>query len=185
MSSPKQNAADIAEKVIAVHKIWQGRIFGVELLEVSLPDGSSAQREIVRHRGGVGVVAQDEQGRICLVRQWRVAFEKETLEIPAGKLEQGEDPEAAARRELFEETGLVAHRCAHLVDLAGSPGFTNELTRLYVVHDLEYASPHPDEGEFVECEWFGVQELVEMVLAGEIYDSKTVAAILAVHAHIV
>jgi ADP-ribose pyrophosphatase len=107
---------------------WKGRIFSADVLKVKLPDGSYATREIAWHHGGCGVAAFRD-GKLCLVRQYRVALGQMTLEIPAGKLEMGEEPVTCAARELTEETGLVADELVPLAVSAGSIGFTNAYVR--------------------------------------------------------
>lgn len=157
---------------------WKGRIFSVETLTVRLSDGSSSWREIVRHNGGAGMCAVLD-GKICLVRQYRVALERMTLEIPAGKLDPGEDPCVCAAREFEEETGYSASEVAPLAVTAGAPGFCNEKTRIFVARGLKRGAARPDEGEFVDVVWLPVEDMVEAVQAGIIEDAKTVVAVLA------
>ena len=152
---------------------WDGRIFRVETLDVKVPDGSIAWREIVRHNGGAGVcVVRD--GKICLVRQYRVALERMTLEIPAGKIDPGEDPAVCAARELTEETGLVAERLVPIAVSRSAPGFTNEATRIFYAEGVSQHPASPDPDEFVAVVWVPVEEVVTAVLAGLIEDAKTV-----------
>ena len=168
----------LVERVIRTNKEWQGKIFGVEHLLVELPDGSQDWREIVRHNGGAGVcVVRD--GKICLVRQYRVALGRMTLEIPAGKLDAGEDPAVCAARELTEETGLVAGRVEPLAVTAGAPGFNNEKTRVFVAKDVTQGEASPDEGELVDVVWVPVEDVVEAIRAGLIEDAKTVVSAFA------
>ena len=167
----------LREDVERVHPQWEGRIFSVETLDVRLPDGDRGVREIVRHHGGAGVCAV-ENGRICLVRQWRVALDEMTLEIPAGKLEEGEDPAACAARELTEETGLIADGLELIAYSAGAPGFTNEATRIFRATGLRRGSSHPDEGEFVDVVWLPVPDVAEAIAQGLIKDAKTIVATL-------
>lgn len=163
---------------------WNGKIFSVEKLDVRLSDNSSGWREIVRHHGGSGVcVIRD--GKICLVRQYRVALGRMSLEIPAGKLDPGEDPAVCAARELTEETGLVAGRMEFVATTAGSPGFNDEKTRIYAAYDLRQGEATPDEGEFVDVVWLPVQDMVEAVHAGLIQDAKTVVSVLAAAAGLI
>ena len=142
------------EKPVDDRLRWRGKIFEARTLDVELPDGSSGYREIVRHHGGAGVVALDDGGRVCLVRQYRVAIGRMTLEIPAGKLEPGEVGASCAARELVEETGLIAGRLEPLVCVLGSPGFTDEHTEVFLARDLDQGDASPDEDELVECVWF-------------------------------
>ena len=169
----------LVETVVATHPQWQGRIFGVQTLDVELPDGSLGYREVVRHHGGAGVAAVRD-GRMCLVRQYRVAVDAMTLEIPAGKLEEGEDPAACAARELLEETGLVAESLEFVARAAGSIGFTDESTHIYLAHGLSKHESSPDEGEFVDVAWLPVGDVVDAARAGLVVDGKTILAALAV-----
>ena len=154
---------------------WKGRIFSADLLKVRLPDGSYGTREIAWHHGGCGVAAFRE-GKLCLVRQYRVALGRMTLEIPAGKLEEGEEPVVCAARELREETGLVADELVPLAVSAGSIGFTNEATRVFLARGLHQSASHPDEGEFVSVVWLPLGDVLAGVRAGLIQDSKTIIA---------
>lgn len=170
------------EKPVDDRLRWRGKIFEARTLDVELPDGSSGYREVVRHHGGAGVVALDDDGRVCLVRQYRVAIGRMTLEIPAGKLEPGEAGASCAARELVEETGLIAGRLEPLVCVLGSPGFTDEHTEVYLALDLDQGDASPDEGEFVECVWVPLGDAVEAALRGLIQDGKTVSGVLAANA---
>ena len=119
---------------------------------------------------------------VCLVRQYRCALGRVTLEIPAGRLEPGEEPRAAAARELAEETGLVASDLRHLVRVYGSPGFTDEKTDVFLATGLAQGPACPDEGEFLRAAWLPAADVVRAVLAGAIQDSKTVCGVLAARA---
>ena len=156
---------------------WEGRIFSAMTLDVDLPDGTVGYREIVRHHGGCGVCAVRD-GRICLVRQYRVALGRHTLEIPAGKLDGGEEPLDCAARELLEETGLVAESLELVAHSAGSPGFTDESTHIYLAHGLEAHPARPDEGEFVDVLWVDLADVLDAIAQGVIIDSKTIIASL-------
>lgn len=168
----------LVEKVLRTDREWDGHIFRVEHLLVELPDGSQDWREIVRHHGGAGVCAVRD-GKMCLVRQYRVALDRMTLEIPAGKLDPGEDPAECAARELVEETGLVAGRLEFLANTAGAPGFNDEKTRIFIAHDLTQHSSRPDEGELVDVVWIPVRDVIEAIRAGLIEDAKTVVSAFA------
>ena len=171
----------LVERVTGIESSWEGRIFCAQRLDVELADGSHAWREVVRHHGGAGVVAVVD-GRICLVRQYRVALGRMTLEIPAGKVDPGEDRAACAARELTEETGLVAERLELLVESYGAPGFTDEHTSVYFAHGLSRGSAHPDEGELVGVIWLSVDDALAAIRAGLIDDAKTVEGLLAARA---
>lgn len=166
----------LQEKVVSRQIEWRGMIFEVQKLEVSCPDGSHGRRDILLHHGGSGVCAVRE-GRICLVRQYRVALGRMTLEIPAGKLEAGEDPAACAARELTEETGLVADELELIAVSAGAPGFNNEKTHIYYAHGLHRGPASPDEGEFVDVAWLPLEDVMSAIRAGIIQDAKTVISV--------
>ena len=170
------------EEVVDDDRKWQGRIFSTHVLDVELSDGSHGYREIVRHCGGAGVVAVDDERRVCLVRQYRVAVGRMTLEIPAGKLDASEGAEVCAARELAEETGLRATSLEHLVSDYGSIGFTDEHTEVFLARGLERGEASPDEGEFISALWLPLDDVVDAILDGLIKDGKTVAGILAAKA---
>lgn len=171
----------LLERVVGTSSTWKGTVFEVVRAEVELSDGSRAWRELVDHHGGSGVVAVRD-GCVCLVRQYRVALGRVTLEIPAGRTEPGESRAACAARELAEETGLVAERLELLVENYGSPGFTNESTSVFFAHGLSQGPSRPDEGELLRICWLPVEDVVAAVRAGALQDSKTVAGILAAKA---
>ena len=170
------------EGVVRTERAWEGTIFSVEHLEVELSDGSRAWREVVRHHGGAGVVAVRD-GRVCLVRQYRVALGRMTLEIPAGKVDPSEPREVCAARELTEETGLVAERLELLTESYGAPGFTNEHTSVYLAHGLTQGEASLDEGEFLNVVWVPLEDALAAIRAGLIDDAKTVSGILAAKAY--
>ncbi len=170
------------EEVLRTEREWEGRIFSVERLEVQLSDGSRGWRELVRHHGGAGVVAVRD-GRVCLVRQYRVALGRTTLEIPAGKVDPGEPREVCAARELTEETGLVAERLELLMESYGAPGFTNEHTSVYFAHGLTQGEASLDEGEFLNVIWVPVDDALCAIRSGLLDDAKTVSGILAARAY--
>lgn len=170
------------EEVLRTEREWEGRIFSVERLEVQLSDGSRGWRELVRHHGGAGVVAVRD-GRVCLVRQYRVALGRTTLEIPAGKVDPGEPREVCAARELTEETGLVAERLELLTESYGAPGFTNEHTSVYFAHGLTQGEASLDEGEFLNVIWVPVDDALCAIRSGLLDDAKTVSGILAARAY--
>ena len=163
---------------------WRGRIFGVDVMDVDQPDGRTGRRELVHHNGGCGVVAIREDGRMCLVRQWRVALGKMCVEIPAGRIEAHEEPSAAAARELREETGLESTR--ELVPIAtsyGSPGFTDECTRIFYADSLTQGEATPDEDEFVGVLWADPAAVVQASQEGLVVDAKTIIGAYYALAH--
>lgn len=170
---------DLTERTLHRREIYRGRILEVHVDQVSLPNGGVAAREIVEHPGGVGILALDDQHRVALVRQYRYAFSRVVTEIPAGKLESGEDdPLAAAKRELQEEIGAAAAHWESLGTLLPSPGCYAEVLHLFLARQLTFTAPRPDEDEFLESEWMPLGELAAQCLRGEIQDAKTVAAVL-------
>jgi len=170
---------DIREKIEKTERIYDGKIIKMEITTVTLPNGKAATREIVRHPGGVGVVALDEENNIYLVKQYRVPYDEVLLEIPAGKLDKAnEEVFDAARRELIEETGLTADNIRHIGDFYPTVGFCDENLRLFVATGLKQHSANPDEDEFVDAIKMPFSEALDLVLKGEIKDGKTIAAIL-------
>ncbi len=165
------------ERVVGRERQWTGRIFSVDTLDVELSDGSHGYREIVNHHGGAGVVAVRD-GKVCLVRQYRVALGRMTLEIPAGKLDEGEAGAECAARELSEETGLRAEELVLLGVSEGAVGFTNEHTEIFLARGLKQADEHPDEGEFVNTVWVDYEEALAAVREGRIRDAKTALGLL-------
>ena len=170
--------ADLAERPLTEDVAWTGRIFNVDRLRVELPDGRVAIRDVVRHPGAVAVVALTEDGRICLVRQYRTALGRVTVEIPAGKLAPGEDPLECATRELLEETGMSAEKVAFLTTIATSDGFCDELIHIYMATGLTFSRSDPDADEFINVDLVPLEELVDAVLDGRIEDAKTVVGAL-------
>lgn len=166
------------EKTISSEKIYEGKIVKLTVDKVAMPGGKIATRELVAHPGGVGVVALTESDEVILVRQFRKAIEKAILEIPAGKLDPGEDPQTCGIRELEEETGLKARRFEPLGFIYPSPGFTDEVTYLYLATDLYEGNIHPDPDEYLDILRMPFEEAVDRIMANEISDAKTVAGVL-------
>ena len=170
--------ASLAERPLTEDVAWTGRIFNVDRLRVELPDGRVAIRDVVRHPGAVAVVALTGDGRICLVRQYRTALARVTVEIPAGKLSPGEDPLECAGRELLEETGMSAEKIAFLTTIASSDGFCDELIHIYMATGLTFSRSDPDADEFINVDLVPLDELIDAVLDGRIEDAKTVVGAL-------
>lgn len=158
--------------------VFTGRIFNVNRLRVSLPNGREAVRDVVRHPGAVAIVALTDDGRICLVRQYRTALGRVTIEIPAGKLDPGEDPLVCAKRELREETGMEAEQMAFLTTIGTSVGFCDELIHIYMATGLRFVASNPDDDEFLNVDLVPLPELIDAVLDGRIEDCKTVTGAL-------
>ncbi len=141
-------------------------------------NGKEAWREVVHHPGASAVVAIDENNHIIMEKQFRYALNDYLLEIPAGKLDKGEDPLVCAKRELEEETGIVASEWISLGTIATSPGFCNEVIHLYVAKGLSKGEIHWDEDEYVEVERYTFDELLQRIKDEKIKDSKTLSALL-------
>lgn len=166
------------EKKLEEHLIYEGRIFNVYHSKVALPDGSEAPRDYITHHGGAGILPLTDRDTVFLVRQYRIGVEKELLEIPAGKLEAGEDPLETAKRELEEEIGYIPQKIISLGAMELSPAYLGELTHLFIATDLKKGQVHLDEGEFLAVEEYSFDEVFRMVMEGEITDAKTQNTIL-------
>ncbi len=173
------NDEALVEKTVKEERVFDGKVVKVHLLDVTLPNGRPAVREVVRHRGASAVVPVDADSMVTLVRQYRAAVGRVLLEIPAGKLDfEGEDRLAAARRELREETGLSADGWVHLTDMITSPGFCDEKISIYLATGLTRGDDDPDEDEFLNIVRMPLHELVGMARRGEIEDGKTMVGLL-------
>jgi ADP-ribose pyrophosphatase len=171
---------DFEEKTVSVKEIHNGRIIKLVDIEVKLPDGSTAYREIIRHKGASAVIPIKEDGKVIMVRQYRKPVEKALLEIPAGKLEKDEDPLECARRELKEETGYNAKHLKLISTIFPCPAYSEEKLFIYAATELEKGIQCTDKGEIIEVEEDPLHELVKKVINQEISDAKTVAAIMIV-----
>ena len=167
------------ERILSEELAWHGKIFDINTLQVELPNGHTSRRDIVRHCGAAAIVALTESGKIALVRQYRTALDRVTVEIPAGKLDPGEDPLECAKRELHEETGFIAHNMRYLTTMASSCGFSDELIHIFMATQLEFDQACPDEDEFLNVDLVPLNELIDAVLDGKIQDSKTIVGALA------
>ncbi|GKX66172.1 NUDIX hydrolase [Inconstantimicrobium mannanitabidum] len=165
------------EKTLEEKLIYKGNFLKVTNHKVQLPNGNIGSRDIVRHPGGVAVVAFLDQYTILLVEQYRKPLELITLELPAGKLEIGEDPEICGLRELEEETGYKAGDHEFLGKIATTPGFCDEYIYLYKATNLTVGTVNMDEDEFVNVKKLKLSEVKEKIKKGEIIDAKTIAAL--------
>lgn len=169
---------NLTEQLLSRREIYHGRIIDVQVDTVSLPNGNTSTREVVRHPGGVGILALDDEDCAVLVEQYRYVFGRTLLEIPAGKREPGEDPLTTAQRELREETGTEATHWQPLGAVLPSPGCYGEVLHLYLARDLTFGATHPDADEFLQVRRLPFDTLLARCLSGEIEDGKTVAAVL-------
>lgn len=169
---------DFTEKTIASKEIYNGRILKFKIDTVELPNGEIAERELIEHPGGVGVVAVDEEMNVFMVEQFRKPYERNLLEIPAGKLDKNEDIEICGRRELEEEVGCVAERFEYLGKCYPTVGYTNEITHIYLATGLERTEQRLDEDEFLNVYKIPISEMIDRIMNNEISDAKTVMGIL-------
>ncbi|MFE6611348.1 NUDIX domain-containing protein [Amycolatopsis sp. NPDC057786] len=171
--------------VASTKDVHIGRVVGLRVDEVVMPGGGTARREVVEHLGAVAVVALDSDGMVTLIHQYRHPIGRRLWELPAGLIDKaGEDPVEAAKRELVEEVGLSAGRWETLVDVAASPGFTDEVVRVYLARDLSEVDREilGDEEADLVMRKFPLAEAVRMALAGELVNGSTVGGVLAAHA---
>ncbi|MFI3207401.1 MAG: NUDIX hydrolase [Clostridia bacterium] len=171
----------LEEKTLKEERVFDGRIITVHSDTISLPNGSTSKREVVKHGGGVCVVALDEQNNVYLVRQFRYPYKEAILEIPAGKLEKGEDPFEAMKREQQEETGTISEKYIDLGKLYPTPGYCSEIIYMWLGRITGFTEQNLDEGEFLDVEKIPLDTLVKMIMNGEIKDAKTQVAILKTH----
>ncbi len=174
-----QDDADIRELPLSDEVVFHGALIDVSHMQVRLPNGKQALREVVRHKGAAAVVPVDQNGMVTLVRQHRVAVDMVTLEIPAGKLDHvGEDPLRCAHRELEEETGLQAGKMELLCPMVTTPGFCTERVSIYLATELTPHQAHLDEDEFLHVTRLPLRQAAELVMSGELCDGKTALGIL-------
>lgn len=169
---------NFTETTIDTKEIYSGRIIHIKEDTVRLPDGKTAGRELVLHNGGVAVIALDKDGNILMVRQYRKPYDEIVSEVPAGKLEKGENPDEAGRRELREETGYKANKFRFIGKCYPSPGYLNEVIHMYLAEELEFVGQSLDAGEFLEVIKVPFEKALKMVMENEIADAKTQIAIL-------
>ena len=169
---------ELFEKTLKQKYEYQGRIINLRVDTAQLPNGKECTREVVEHGGGVTVAALSENNELYLVRQFRYPYQEELLETPAGKLEKGEDPFEAGKRELEEEAGVTAEDYYDLGLFYPTPGYCGEVIHLYAAKRLKETNQNLDEDEFLNVEKIPIEKAVEMVLNNEIKDGKTQAIVL-------
>jgi ADP-ribose pyrophosphatase len=158
--------------------IFKGRLIHLQNVDVELPNGQTSRYEVIRHPGAVAMLPVDEQGNIWFVQQYRVAVEQLMLEIPAGTLEAGEDPQDCAARELREEIGMSPAHLQKLATITLAPGYSSELLHLFLATGLSHAPLAHDDDEYLTPQLIAVKEAYAMAQRGEIGDSKTLSALL-------
>ena len=167
------------EKTVKKHYLHKGKILNLRRDDIILPNGSDAIREVIEHSGGSAIVCERD-GKILLVKQYRYPYAEELLEIPAGKLNDGETPEQTAIRELEEEGGMKAERVEKMFDVYPSPGYTDEIIRIYKAVNPKKTQMNLDEDEFLTGEWIEKEKLKQMIENGQIKDAKTLIALLKI-----
>ncbi|MDO4565783.1 MAG: NUDIX hydrolase [Oscillospiraceae bacterium] len=170
---------DFTEKTLSREVIYEGRIIRVYRDRALIPGGKEALREVVEHPGGVCIAAVDDERRVYLVEQYRYPMEENTVELPAGKLEWGEEPYLAAVRELKEETGCTAEKIDYVGVMYPSPGFSAEKLYMYIATGLKKGEQALDEDEYLTLSLLPLKEAAERALAGEFKDGKTALLLLA------
>lgn len=172
------------ETIISTEELYKGRVVNLLIHKVLLPDGTESKREIVRHPGAVAIVAFDSQQMVLLVRQFRLAAGQIMHEIPAGTLNQDEEPQACAIRELQEETGYKPAVIEPLGGFFVAPGYTTEFIHLFLARELTESHLEGDADEFIEVERMPFSEALAMIERGDIIDSKTILGLLRVARHL-
>ncbi len=166
----------LEEQKLSQKTLYEGKVITVWLCDAKLPNGHVSLREVVHHSGGAAVLLVNGS-KVLLERQFRFPYNKTIWEIPAGKLNKGEDPKDAAVRELEEETGYRAEKLEHLIDIYPSPGYTDEIIYIYLADCANMVGRHLDEDEFINAQFVELGEVERMIECGEINDAKTVAAV--------
>ncbi len=166
------------EETVSSETIYNGKILNIRKDKVLLPDNRNAMREIVEHSGGVAVIPIISNHEILIVRQYRIAVDEILWELPAGKLEPGEDPRVCAGRELEEETGYRAGKIKKLFSFYTSPGYSDEILHLYIARDLSFTGQKMDQDEFIEVEKVKKENMMQMIYKGQIKDSKSIIGLL-------
>jgi len=173
VSTPKGGARVRAHRVV-----YEGKVLSLHVDEVEEPEGARATREVVRHRGSVAALAITDDGRIVLVRQYRYPVDESVWELPAGRLDAGEDPETAVQRELQEEIGQKAGRLEKIAFFYTTPGFCDEAMHVFRASGLTASKLRGDDDERIEVRTFALEELRRMIASGEIREGKTLVALL-------
>ena len=169
---------NMKETTVRKNYVFKGKIINVRCDDAALPDGKPCTREFVEHGGGAAVLYV-RGGEVLLVKQFRYAYGEELYEIPAGKLEKGEDPALTAARELEEETGWIPEKVEHLYTMYPTPGYTNEKIYIYRAEGVREGVVHPDEDEFLSAAFYPVDKVVSMIRGGSIRDAKTIIAVFS------
>lgn len=167
--------------MVKIEYVYRGRKFNVKAGMIKLPNGSTTFREVVEYRGAVAIIPVLREDEIVLVKQYRPTIKKWIYEVPAGTLEEGEDPRECAKRELEEETGYTPQRLEELFAFYTSPGYSTELLTVFLAEDLKPGKQKLEEDELLNVEAIPLSKVLEMIFKGEIVDGKTITSILYYH----
>lgn len=168
----------LQEKTVSSQKVYEGPIFTITHDKAELENGSEAVRDVLHHNGGVCVIPVTDDNEIYLVKQFRYPFSTVTREVPAGKLEKGEDYAVCGRRELLEETGCTCSEYIYLGEMYPTPAYNTEITYMYLARGLSFSKQSLDDDEFLDVEKIPLTEAVKLVMDGSIKDGKTQIVIL-------
>ncbi|MCL1895767.1 MAG: NUDIX hydrolase [Clostridiales bacterium] len=168
----------VEEKTLSSERIYEGAILNLRRDKVSVKDGRTSHREVVEHGGGVVILGVTREGKIPMLRQFRKPAEQVMFELPAGKLEKGEDPKEAALREFREETGYTAGRIRHMSSFYPTVGYSEEILHVYLAEDLTPGETEFDENESLDIEEYLPEELYSLIDAGGMNDGKSMIALL-------
>lgn len=168
----------LQEKTITSETVYEGRIFTIVHDTAELENGESAVRDVLLHSGGVCIIPVTENNEIFMVKQFRYPFREVTTEIPAGKLEKGENPYDCGKRELLEETGCTCTEYIYLGEIYPTPAYNTEIIHVYLAKGLEYKKQNLDDDEFLDVEKIPLADALKLVMDGTIKDAKTQIAIL-------
>jgi ADP-ribose pyrophosphatase len=171
-------------QILNTSLIYRGRAFKVENVHVRLPDGRQRDYDLVNHLGAVTILPLDNDGQVWFVRQYRIGARQTLLELPAGVLEEGEDPTAGAAREVREEIGMAAGKLLKIGEFYMAPGYSSELMHVFLATDLIPDSLPQDDDEFLEIIRYPLPEVLQMVRRGEIMDGKTISSLLLAQPHL-
>ena len=169
---------DLTEHQVSSRTVYHGRLLEVREDEVRLPDGALSRREYIMHPGAAIMLAMPDSQSVVMERQYRYPLREHLYELPAGKIEPGEDALATAQRELLEETGYRAREWRHLLTTYPVVGYSNERIELYLARELEQVGHALDEGEFLDVLIMPLKEAIDWVRTGRIKDTKTIMGLL-------
>jgi ADP-ribose pyrophosphatase len=176
--SAQPDERDLTEHTVESKTVYRGRLLHVQEDSIRLPDGKPARREYIVHPGAAVMLAMPDEGSVVMERQYRYPLRSHVYELPAGKIDPGEDALQTAKRELLEETGYRAREWRHLLTTYPAVGYSSERIELYLARDLEHVGHALDEGEFLEVFVLPLDEALAWVHSGRIVESKTIMALL-------